>query len=96
MINENSIIESKRLIPCVDEKDIKNSNNKKDGFVLIYTKPTNFIEMVECEDDNKNDIKYEVLDSEIKILVDVVKPITIYYEVSSNPIFDQLKEICKC
>ena len=44
----------------------------------------------------KNNIQFEVLELEIKIIVNELKPVTIYYEVSENYILNQLKEICKC
>ena len=51
--------------------------------------------MVECKDDEGNDIPYEILDLEIKFTLNDVKPINIFYKVNKSPILDQLKEICK-
>lgn len=90
------VIESKRLIPCVTEEDEQDVENGEKVFELFWTKPSNFIRMLKCEDDDKNDIQFEVLDLEIKILVGSIKPVTIYYEVSNSSILDQLKEICRC
>ena len=83
------VIESKRLIPCITEE------NEKRDFELFWTKPSNFIRMLKCEDENNNEIKYDVLDNEVKFYLDTIKSITIYYEVDKNEIYEQLKRICK-
>lgn len=95
-MNEDSVIKSKRLVPCITKEEMELSYKGKDDFVVYCAKPANFTKMIKCEDDDKNDIQFEVLDLEIKILVGSIKPVTIYYEVSNSSILDQLKEICKC
>ena len=87
------IVESKRLVPCCTSEEV--CSDRKD-FIVYCSKPANFIKMVKCEDDDKNNIQFEVLELEIKIIVNELKPVTIYYEVSENYILNQLKEICKC
>ena len=97
MINEDDILESKKLIPCITEEEYeKNYKDSNSGeLTLYYNKPQNFQEMVECKDDEGNDIPYEILDLEIKFTLNDVKPINIFYKVNKSPILDQLKEICK-
>ena len=88
------VIESKRLVPCVTEEDEQDAENGEKVFELFWTKPSNFIRMLKCEDGDNNEIKCDVLDNEVKFYLDTIKSITIYYEVDKNEIYEQLKRIC--
>ena len=92
----DGIIESKRLVPCITDDELKSEYKDQKDFILYCNYPDNFIKMIKCEDDNHNDVNYELLDAEIKIITNEIKPVTIFYEVTHSYIFDQLKAICKC
>ena len=95
-MNEDNIIESKRLIPCITDEEMRTKYKDQKDFVVYCSYPNNFTKMIKCEDDNHNDVNYELLDTEIKIIINEIKPVTIYYEVTNSSILDQLKAICKC
>ena len=92
-MTENDVIESKRLNPCMTEKEY---NNRLESYILYCSKPENFKEMVKCEDDDGNPVEYNIIDDEIKFSLTNITPVNIYYTVKYSHILDQLKEICKC
>lgn len=82
-------VKSKTLIPIVTEEDIKN----KEG-ILYWPKPERFVKMISVEDENNNSLKFEDIGDEIKIEVNEIGPMTVFYEEKDEPILSMLESIC--
>ncbi len=83
-------VKSKTLIPMVTGEDIKN----KEG-ILYWPKPERFVKMISVEDENNNSLKFEEIEDEIKIEVNEIGPMTVFYEEEDEPILSMLELICK-
>lgn len=90
------IVESKHLIPIINEENKQELINNRKDFELFYQKPENFIRVIKIEDDDKNEIDYIDNSEFIEIKTKSIKPVTIFYEVANSYILEQLKEIMKC
>lgn len=85
-----NVVKSKTLIPMVTEEDIKNKKG-----TLYWPKPERFVKMISVEDENNNSLKFEEIEEEIKIEVNEIGPITVFYEEEDEPILSMLESICK-
>lgn len=85
-----NVVKSKTLIPMVTEEDIKNKEN-----TLYWPKPERFVKMISVEDENNDLLKFEELKDEIKIEVNEIGPMTVFYEEEDEPILSMLELICK-
>lgn len=87
---EDEIIESKTINPCIDY------DGNLEQYILYCFKPENFKQMVKCENNKGDEVYYEVMEEEIKFILNQISPITMYYTVTNSHILNQLKEICGC
>lgn len=92
------IVESAKIVINAKNSNGDNDIYANDFLIIRVPKPKKFIKMIKIEDDRGYEYEFEVSEENIMIKIKNIsyQELTMYYEVSENPILLQLKEYISC